>query len=687
MKILKPFWIVSVLLIIITMFLANNSSTSGDEAVQVKIGKNILSYYQTFGADTTALLPDGIDQLQFYGSSFDTFCQFFIQTFDITDTYRFRHTLNGLIGGLIFLFIGLFGRLLKNETVGIIAMILAFFSPHILGQSFNNSKDIPFALGYIMSLYFMSKWFLNPEDVNRKTVVFLILSIALTISIRIGGMILYGYLGLFLLLAVYRHSKNNTFKIYKNNVTIYLSVCILSYFLGLLLWPYGIVSPLKNPFIALAGFEKVDVGINQLFQGIYSDSMSLPFYYLPKLILITTPILIIIGFLIFFYFQIFNILWRKKIIHHLLIFSIFFPLLYIIYKDSNVYGGSRQVLFVYPPILVLSALGIDSVRELLINKLPSFKWLFWIVFFISLNHPIRHIIKNHPYEYIYFNEVFGGVKNAYGNYELDYYYHSTKEATTWLKKYIADQHKTDKDTTLTASNFNGYSYYMKDEKGVKTNYSRFYERNGIDWEYYICINTHIHPYQLKNNFWPPVGTIHTITVDGKPICAIIKRPSRDDFMGTQLLKESKFKEAILYFNNYLKKDSTNCSVLASLAECYINLLQADSSLYYANAALKTHNSYPGALDMLGRVYIINGDIDNAIKTFNNIIRESRNYFIAYYFLSAIYYNKKDYKKALENAELCMSYTREFKLIYNVVGKIKEAQGLYKEAEQYYNMAK
>ena len=26
----------------------------------------------------------------------------------------------------------------------------------------------------------------------------------------------------------------------------------------------------------------------------------------------------------------------------------------------------------------------------------------------------------------------GGVKGAYGNYELDYYYHSTREASEWV---------------------------------------------------------------------------------------------------------------------------------------------------------------------------------------------------------------------------------------------------------------
>ncbi len=687
MKFLKPFWVVSALLLFVTMYLASTASTSGDEAVQVKIGNNILRYYQSLGADTTALVPDGIDQLQFYGSSFDTFCQFFVQLFDINDPYRFRHVLIGLIGGLIFLFIGLFGRLLKNDTVGVIAMILAFCSPQLLGQSFNNSKDIPFALGYIMSLYFMSKWFLNPDTIDKKTIIFLILSIAYTNSIRIGGMILYGYLGLFLLVVIYKNSKTNTFNVYKNIIIKFFGICISSYFLGLLLWPFGLVNPLKNPFIALSGFEKVDVTINQLFQGIYSESISLPFYYLPKYILITTPVMVIAGVIIFLYFQLANSFWRKNMIHYLLIFSIFFPLAYIIYKDSNVYGGWRQVLFVYPPIVVLSSAGLYSLKEIIIKKLESFQWLFWIILFITLTHPIRHIITNHPYEYIYYNEAFSGVQKAYGNYELDYYYHSTKEAGIWLKNYIYDTHPNSLDTIKTASNFKDYSYYFKHEKRIKTNYARYYERHESDWEYYVCINTHIHPYQLKNNYWPPRGTIHTINVDGKPICAIIKRPSADAYKGNQLLTQNKIRDAIPYFKKYLQKDSLDCSVLALLANCYMSFQESDSCLYYTKLSLNSNNKYPMALDMLGRVYIIKGDFENAVKTYNSVIKEKPSYFLAYYFLSELYLNKKNYNMAIKNAELCITYNKDFKPIYNVVAKIKQAKGLHQEAQQYFEKAK
>jgi len=687
MKSIKLLHIVFLVLTLSIMFMAKDTSTSGDESTQAKIGNNILKFYQTFGADDTALKPDGIDQFQYYGSSFDTFCQFIIQVFNIEDQYQFRHIMNGLMGGLILLFIGLFGRLLKNDWVGIAAMILAFCSPRLLGHSFNNPKDIPFALGYLMSLYFMSKWFLNIEKNYRKTIIFLILSIAFTNSIRIGGIILYGYLGLFLLLSVVAKGGFKNIFDYKKQFGTAFLIVVASYFLGLLLWPFGLVSPLKNPMEALAGFEKVAVGINQLFAGVYEESKQLPATYLPQYILITTPIIVLVGLLIFLIKHFTDQVWRKNIIHYLLLFAIVFPLIYIIYKESNVYGGWRQVLFVYPPIALLSALGLDAVFSVFEKKYPKYKWIFWPILGLTLIHPIRHITKNHPYVYIYFNEAMGGVKKAYGNYETDYYYHSTKEATLWLKDYILKNHPNVTDTIITASNHKEYSYYLEGEGRIKPSYSRYYDRHQVDWDYYLSINTHIHPFQLKNNYWPPVGTIHTINVDGKPICAIIKRPSKDDYEGSMLLKQNQFQLAIPYYENYLKLDSTNCSVWGSLANCYIGMNMSDETMKYARKALQYYNTYAIGLDMLGRSYLSKRDFDNAMATFNLLNKERPNYYLAYYFQAICLYEKKDYLTALKKADTCISYKNDFKPLFKVVGQIREAQGYVDDAKFYYEKAK
>lgn len=44
--------------------------------------------------------------------------------------------------------------------------------------------------------------------------------------------------------------------------------------------------------------------------------------------------------------------------------------------------------------------------------------------------------KNHPNDYVYFNELVGGLHGAYGDYETDYYYNALKKGDGWFKKNV-----------------------------------------------------------------------------------------------------------------------------------------------------------------------------------------------------------------------------------------------------------
>jgi hypothetical protein len=56
-----------------------------------------------------------------------------------------RHVCNALVGAFLMLFVGLLAWLISDWRAGCMALLLIFLSPQIVGQSFNNPKDIPFA--------------------------------------------------------------------------------------------------------------------------------------------------------------------------------------------------------------------------------------------------------------------------------------------------------------------------------------------------------------------------------------------------------------------------------------------------------------------------------------------------------------------------------------------------------------
>ena len=65
----------------------------------------------------------------------------------------------------------------------------------------------------------------------------------------------------------------------------------------------------------------------------------------------------------------------------------------------------------------------------------------------GLFHPLRHIIRNHPNTYIYFNEWSGGINNTYGRFETDYYANSLKPASDYFLENILPGMESSPDQT------------------------------------------------------------------------------------------------------------------------------------------------------------------------------------------------------------------------------------------------
>ena len=202
-----------------------------------------------------------------------------------------------------------------------------------------------------------------------------------------------------------------------------LCICIIGYFAGLLLWPFALQAPIKNPMEAFKLMSSFDVSLRQLFEGSLQWSDALPWYYTPKFILMTIPIAVIVGMLLFFIFC-----WRKKenrFWSFFVFFTFFFPVFWIVYTRANVYGGWRHAMFAYPPMVVAAGMGFDGLVRWIENKVQGAGHKVqdsnneeqqnaaknWkpvmvnigavVVLLALLIGPIRHIVANHPYEYVY----------------------------------------------------------------------------------------------------------------------------------------------------------------------------------------------------------------------------------------------------------------------------------------------
>ena len=364
------------ILIALTLFampmMSKNAGNSGDEdGFQIPHGKNVMNYFKTNGEDTTCMT---FSNLKYYGSSPDVIMQYWNSFFEVENISKTRHIFNALYGWIALLFAGLVACLIGGWRAGVFTVLLLFLSPRFLGHSFNNPKDIPFAAGVMAATYFMVLFFKQFPKVKISTSIFLTLFIAFSISVRIGGVLLYAYFGLFgLVYLIIDYWQNNSkfkiqnlrFKILR--LLIYgLGITCISYFFGLLLWPYARLAPIKHPLEAFSEMSAFAIGIRQLFEGSLQWSDMLPWYYTPKFILMTIPMAVIIGLLSFFVF-----LWKDKknyFNYFIIFFVFFFPIFWIVYTNANVYGGWRHSLFAYPPMVVATGLGFNLVIEWVTQK-------------------------------------------------------------------------------------------------------------------------------------------------------------------------------------------------------------------------------------------------------------------------------------------------------------------------------
>jgi energy-converting hydrogenase Eha subunit C len=266
---------------------------------------------------------------------------------------------------------------------------------------------------------------------------------------------------------------------------------------------------------------------NQIFEGHLIGPDNFPNRYLVKYLYVTTPTVVLISFLLFFIFF-------KNAVKSLKPFSIFifiYTLLFCINQVKTHYMNPDTLwaihYCIYPLFMLVAASGVECTLRQIQDRYTNVVILGLLVFLSFM--PIRHIVQNSPYTSLYFNEISGGIHNAYSKYALDSNFEANKEANTWIQKYIY-QHDI-------------YSHYVSRPVVVATNGNAacalFYQKDphfslvfkGFDrldttWDYYVAYCNQIPATQLRNGTWPPDSAIHLMTFEQKPMVAFYRNEAR-----------------------------------------------------------------------------------------------------------------------------------------------------------------
>jgi len=434
------------MLFFITCFTFTDYGITWDEIIQKDYGYRVLLWYSSFFQDHSAIANVTNNT---YGGFFESIAQFFsylVVLFTSSNFFETRHFINAIFGLIGIITAYNLGCLLSGSMGGFFAALFLAITPRFYGHMFNNSKDIPFATLFLISIYYIIKFRYYLPRIPMGLILKIGVAIGCTLGIRIGGIFLFGYLGLSVILwYIYEYNFKKGDRIKREELDqIVLSLFIafaIAWMVMLIWWPWAQISPFINPINALVKFSNFPWKGLVLFKGEFVAANNLPKDYLPTWFLITLPefyfisllcgLVISISYFRKFKMKIFKL--EKSAQIFLIIFSIFFPLIVVILKRSVLYDGLRHFLFIIPPIAVLSGI---SFAEIMRKGLPCLiKFFLGGVVFISIGITIFDMIDLHPYQSVFFNRLAGGgLKKASLKFETDYWGSSYKEGAEWLKE-------------------------------------------------------------------------------------------------------------------------------------------------------------------------------------------------------------------------------------------------------------
>jgi hypothetical protein len=194
-------------------------------------------------------------------------------------------------------------------------------------------------------------------------------------------------------------------------------------------WPYLHGAPLERLWESVTVMSRYPWGGDILYIGHIVHPDKLPWHYVPLLLgiqlTLPTVLLAVVGIL-------FGTLRAVRIKDRMpeavaLMAWLAVPTVSVILLNSTLYGNFRQLLFITPPLFVFAGIALD----LLFARLRS-RAIRSLIVLAALAPGIIGILQVHPYEYVYYNELVGGVRGAFQSYELDYWCTSYREAMAWI---------------------------------------------------------------------------------------------------------------------------------------------------------------------------------------------------------------------------------------------------------------
>jgi hypothetical protein len=423
-------------LVVIALCTFKDYAISNDEGVQHRYGELIIDYYAS-GFKAQGVF--GFQNLYLYGGLFDITAIFLSHLVPI-DPYDLRHILCALIG------IGGIGaaaataRLVAGPRAALIAAIGLSVCGAWYGTMFNHTKDIPFAAAMMGATLFLIRIARALPSPRAGDIAAFGLLTGAALGIRSLGLLLVIYAGFAIILYLPRPGDRARWRFAIVSSVRLLPALLLAYVIMIVGWPWAALEPL-NPIRGLLAFSEFQYDIRTVLAGHVYEMADVPRLYVPIYILIRVPVLTLFGAALAMTFALSARLTagapqlpRRDLA--LVSVTVIFPLACQVICHGPAFTGMRHFLFVIPALATLAGIGLDAALSALATRgrLLASGGLAVVGACFLLNAVT--LIRLHPYEYLFYNDMVGGLEGASRRYDLDYWFNSMPEALNQLEAYL-----------------------------------------------------------------------------------------------------------------------------------------------------------------------------------------------------------------------------------------------------------
>ncbi len=319
-------------------------------------------------------------------------------------------------------------------------------SPRIFADAFFNAKDIPLMVAFtwaVCSIVFLTRSIQQGRGWLQIGIGVLLTAItmAMALSTRILGIFLVAVFVLIMFILLIQAPKRWLRITGLTALTLAGMLAFTMWF-----WPIMRTNPLGGLVTAFTYMSHYPYNPPNLYFGTFIDAAKLPWHYLPVWMSITNPLLVVIGVVIgltVIMFRFISETGLNKAFRNTLTFILnrpdwvaimawgFGPIAAIILFKSILYDGWRQVFFIYPAFVLLACAGIQAIYRLIPQNV---RWQKPIQFaltgliVIGLAEPVWFMVRQHPHENVYFNQLAGDPATLRYRFEMDYWGLSYKQA-------------------------------------------------------------------------------------------------------------------------------------------------------------------------------------------------------------------------------------------------------------------